>query len=169
MRSQVPGLSVVHQTGREREAEARGLYDSLGLLAVASVVPFIDDMASALMAADIVVARAGASTLAEVCAVGRPSILIPYPFATDDHQFQNALSLERRGAAVALRQTDATVERLASEIERLAKSVERRMAMAGAAAGIGASDAAMRIAADLLELAIVREKRGFSQARERAV
>ena len=68
-----------------------------------------------------------------------------------------------------MRQTDATVERLASEIERLAKSVERRMAMAGAAAGIGASDAAMRIAADLLELAIVREKRGFSQARERAV
>jgi UDP-N-acetylglucosamine--N-acetylmuramyl-(pentapeptide) pyrophosphoryl-undecaprenol N-acetylglucosamine transferase len=78
-KNRVPGLSVVHQTGREREVETRGLYDSLGLSGIASVVPFIDDMAQSLMAADIVVARAGASTLAELCAVGRPSILIPSP------------------------------------------------------------------------------------------
>lgn len=169
VKKRLPTLSVTHQTGREREVEARALYESLGLSDTATVVSFIDDMASALISADIVVARAGASTLAELCAVGRPSILIPYPFAADDHQYQNALSLDRRGAAIALRQDDATVERVASEIEKLALSVERRVAMAGAAAGIGASDAAMRIAADLLELAYVREKRGLSQARERAV
>jgi len=167
VKKRVPDLTVTHQTGPEREVETRALYDSLGLSGMASVVPFIDDMAHALVAADIIVARAGASTLAEVCAVGRPSILIPYPFAADDHQFQNARSLERRGAAVALRQDDATVERVASEIERLALSADKRLAMAGAAAGIGASDAAKRIATDLLEVAYVREKRGPSPARER--
>ncbi len=165
----VPGLSVIHQTGRDREVETRALYDSLGLSGMATVVPFIDDMAHSLMAADIVVARAGASTLAELCAVGRPSLLIPYPFAADDHQFQNALSLQRRRAAIALRQDDATVERVASEIERLALFTDKRVEMAGAAAGIGASDAANRIATDLLELAYIREKHGLSKARERAV
>ncbi len=169
LKDRVPGLSVTHQTGREREVEARALYESLGLSKQASVVPFIDDMASALIHADIVIARAGASTLAELCAVGRPSILIPYPFAADDHQFHNAKSLERRGGAIALRQDDATIERVATEIERLASTIERRIAMAGAAAGCGASDAAMRIATDLLELARLREQRGLSQARERAV
>src|SRR5690606_4628603 len=87
---QVPGLRVTHQTGREREAEARSLYESLGLSAAAEVVPFIDDMARALASADLVIARAGASTLAELCAVGRPAILVPYPFAADDHQLKNA-------------------------------------------------------------------------------
>jgi UDP-N-acetylglucosamine--N-acetylmuramyl-(pentapeptide) pyrophosphoryl-undecaprenol N-acetylglucosamine transferase len=169
VKGRFPGLSVIHQTGREREVEARALYDSLGLSAATTVVSFIDDMATALFSADLVIARAGASTLAELCAVGRPSILIPYPYAADDHQFHNAKSLERRGAAIAIRQDDASIERVASEIERLAMSVERRVAMAGAATGIGASDAAMRVATDLLELAYVREKRGLSQARERAV
>lgn len=169
IKNRVPHLSVVHQTGREREVETRSLYDSLGLSSVVTVVPFIDDMAHALIDADIVLARAGASSLAELCAIGRPSILIPYPFAADDHQFHNAKSLERRGASIAIRQEDATVERVASEVERLALAVERRVAMAGAAAGIGASDAAMRIATDLLELAHVREKRGLTQARERAL
>ncbi|HRI66815.1 MAG TPA: undecaprenyldiphospho-muramoylpentapeptide beta-N-acetylglucosaminyltransferase [Polyangium sp.] len=168
IKDRVPYLSVVHQTGREREVETRSLYDSLGLSGMATVVPFIDDMAHALLHADIVVARAGASTLAELCAIGRPSILIPYPFAADDHQFHNAKSLERRGAAVTLRQDDASVERVATEIERLSLSVERRVMMAGAAAGIGASDAAMQIAADLVELAHVREKRSVSQTRERS-
>ncbi len=169
VKNRVPGLSVIHQTGPDREVETRALYDSLGLSGMTSVVPFIDDMARSLMAADIIVARAGASTLAELCAVGRPSILIPYPFAADDHQFHNASSLERRGAAVTLRQDDATVERVASEIERLVLSADRRAAMASAAAGIGAPDAAKRIATDLLELAYVREKRGLSQARKGAV
>lgn len=169
IKERVPCLSVVHQTGREREVETRSLYDSLGLSKLTNVVPFIDDMAHALMHADIVVARAGASTLAELCAIGRASILIPYPFAADDHQFHNAKSLERRGAAVALRQEDATVERVAAEVERLSLSVERRVMMAGAAAGIGASDAAMQIAADLLDMARLRDKRGHSPTRERAV
>ncbi|WP_437929661.1 undecaprenyldiphospho-muramoylpentapeptide beta-N-acetylglucosaminyltransferase [Sorangium sp. So ce291] len=146
-------LDVVHQTGRDREAAVRSLYAELGLAARARVVPFIDDVAEALAAADVVIARAGASTLAELCAVGRPSILIPYPFAADDHQLKNAQSLERASAAVAIAQADATEARLAGEIARLAAAPALRARMADAAAALATPDAAARVAADLLELA----------------
>ncbi|WP_437511617.1 undecaprenyldiphospho-muramoylpentapeptide beta-N-acetylglucosaminyltransferase [Sorangium sp. So ce1099] len=147
------GLDVVHQTGRDREAAVRSLYAELGLADRARVVPFIDDVAEALAAADVVIARAGASTLAELCAVGRPSILIPYPFAADDHQLKNAQSLERASAAVAIAQADATEARLAGEIARLAAAPAHRARMADAAAALATPDAAARVAADLLELA----------------
>ncbi|MGK3996122.1 undecaprenyldiphospho-muramoylpentapeptide beta-N-acetylglucosaminyltransferase [Sorangium sp. So ce1024] len=146
-------LEVVHQTGRDREAAVRSLYAELGLSERARVVPFIDDVAEALAAADVVIARAGASTLAELCAVGRPSILIPYPFAADDHQMRNARSLERASAAVAIAQADATEARLAGELARLAEAPALRARMADAAASFGTPDAAARVAADLLELA----------------
>ena len=146
-------LDVVHQTGRDREDAVRSLYAELGLAGRARVVPFIDDVAEALAAADVVIARAGASTLAELCAVGRPSILIPYPFAADNHQLRNAQSLERASAAVAIAQADATEARLADEIARLAAAPALRARMADAAAAFGTPDAAARVAADLLELA----------------
>ncbi|WP_437289672.1 undecaprenyldiphospho-muramoylpentapeptide beta-N-acetylglucosaminyltransferase [Sorangium sp. So ce406] len=146
-------LEVVHQTGRDREAAVRSLYAELGLSEHARVVPFIDDVAEALAAADVVIARAGASTLAELCAVGRPSILIPYPFAADDHQMKNAQSLERASAAVAIAQADATEARIAGELARLAAAPALRARMAEAAAAFGTPDAAARVAADLLELA----------------
>ncbi|XXT22171.1 undecaprenyldiphospho-muramoylpentapeptide beta-N-acetylglucosaminyltransferase [Sorangium sp. So ce429] len=146
-------LDVVHQTGRDREAAVRSLYAELGLAERARVVPFIDDVAEALAAADVVIARAGASTLAELCAVGRPSILIPYPFAADDHQLKNAQSVERASAAVAIAQADATEARLAGEIARLAAAPALRARMADAAASLATPDAAARVAADLLELA----------------
>ncbi|WP_437679425.1 undecaprenyldiphospho-muramoylpentapeptide beta-N-acetylglucosaminyltransferase [Sorangium sp. So ce131] len=146
-------LDVVHQTGRDREPAVRALYVELGLSERARVVPFIDDVAAALAAADVVIARAGASTLAELCAVGRPSILIPYPFAADDHQLKNAQSLARASAAVAIAQADATEARLAGEIARLAADPALRTRMADASAALAAPDAAARVAADLLELA----------------
>src|SRR6202030_1330141 len=83
-------LRVTHQTGRDRDAEVRAAYASLGLAARATVVPSIDDVAAALAGTDLVIERSGASSLAELCAVGRPSILIPFPFAADDHQHKNA-------------------------------------------------------------------------------
>ena len=153
-------VSVVHQTGRDREAEVRALYAELDL-ASASVVPFIDDVAAAIGAADVIIERAGASSLAELCAVGRASILIPYPFAADDHQYKNALSLERQGAAVALAQTQATPARIADELTRLARDPDRRVRMARAAGALGKPDAAMFVARDLLNLA-----RAGAQAKE---
>ncbi|UQA60013.1 undecaprenyldiphospho-muramoylpentapeptide beta-N-acetylglucosaminyltransferase [Polyangium aurulentum] len=159
-RDRAAHIDVVHQTGREREAGTRALYASLGVESIhAEVVPFIDDMAAALARADVVIARAGASTLAELCAVGRASILVPYPFAADDHQLKNARSLERRGAAIAIPQEEATDMRIAEEIGLLAMDHDRRALMAKNAAAIGVPDAARRVAEDLLGLAHAREER----------
>ena len=154
------GVSVIHQTGRDaggasgpaRDATVRALYSELGVER-ATVVPFIDDVAAALAAADLVIARSGASATAELCAIGRASILIPFPFAVDDHQLKNARSLEAAGAAVALPQAEAAPPRIAAEIEKLARDPARLADMAAAAASLGRPDADARIAVDLLELA----------------
>jgi UDP-N-acetylglucosamine--N-acetylmuramyl-(pentapeptide) pyrophosphoryl-undecaprenol N-acetylglucosamine transferase len=146
-------LTVVHQTGRDREETVRALYRALGLGEKVRVVSFIDDVAAALASADLVIERAGAGSLAELCAVGRAAILIPYPFAADDHQRRNAESLANKGAAIAVTQTDASPSRLAAEITRLAKDPELRARMAAAAAALGRPDAAARVAEDLLALA----------------
>jgi UDP-N-acetylglucosamine--N-acetylmuramyl-(pentapeptide) pyrophosphoryl-undecaprenol N-acetylglucosamine transferase len=146
-------VSVVHQTGRDRQNGVRALYGELGIAEHASVVDFIDDVARALASADVVIARSGASACAELCAVGRAGLFIPYPYAADDHQLKNARSLERAGAAVALPQAEATVLRVAAEIERLVRAPELRSRMAAVAASLGKPDAAARVAEDLLKLA----------------
>jgi UDP-N-acetylglucosamine--N-acetylmuramyl-(pentapeptide) pyrophosphoryl-undecaprenol N-acetylglucosamine transferase len=140
---------VVHQTGQKTQADVAARYGELGL--AARVVPFIHDMASALAAAHLVVSRSGASSLAEICAVGRPSLLVPYPFAADDHQYRNAKSLEEAGAAIALRQSDATAERIAAEIAALDPA--RLAEMAVKARERGKPEAARLVAEDLLGVA----------------
>ncbi|APR75020.1 UDP-N-acetylglucosamine--N-acetylmuramyl-(pentapeptide) pyrophosphoryl-undecaprenol NAG transferase [Minicystis rosea] len=157
--SQGADITVTHQTGRERDAEVRALYASLGLAARADVVPYIDDVAAAITSADLIVGRSGASCLAEIGAVGRASVLIPFPFAADNHQFKNAKSLEDAGAAIAIAQAEATPERVASEIILLAKDHDRRTRMARAAMSLGKPEAARSVAADLLELASHRKVR----------
>ena len=146
-------VTITHQTGRDRDADVRALYEGSGAPSRATVVPFIDDVAAALRDADLVIGRSGASSLAEICAIGRPSVLIPFPFAADDHQLKNASSVERAGAAVAIAQRDATPERIASEIVALSRDRDRRARMAKAAMDLGRPDAARAIASDLLELA----------------
>lgn len=155
---ELPGLSVVHQCGAEKEASTRALYAELGLADAAQVVPFIDDVPTAVASADLVVGRAGAGALSEICAIGRPSLLIPYPFA-GDHQRHNARALVERGAAVCVLSSEASPDRLAFEIGELARAPDRRRTMADAARSLGRPDAARRIALDLLELAGVAPTR----------
>lgn len=143
------GIEVTHQTGHAMLEEVRGRYESLGIKA--DVVPFIDDMARAYRSAKVVVGRAGASTLSELCAVGRPAILIPFPFAAADHQLKNARALEAKGAAVALPELSLTVEQLANTVERLLMDNAARRAMAQAARELGRPDAAAAIVDDLYE------------------
>jgi UDP-N-acetylglucosamine--N-acetylmuramyl-(pentapeptide) pyrophosphoryl-undecaprenol N-acetylglucosamine transferase len=150
-------ISVVHQCGAAHEADARRLYAELGLSDRAAVVPFIADMPAALAAADLVIGRSGASAVSEICAVGRPSLLIPYPFASGDHQRVNAESLVRAGAAVCLSSIDATAERISAEIAALATNLERLDSMAERAAELGRPEAAHAIALDLLGLAGLTE------------
>lgn len=145
-------VRVVHQSGAGRDHGVRALYAELGMGERASVVPFIDDMARVLSEADLVIGRAGASAVAEVCAVGRASLLIPYPFA-GDHQRYNAESLARAGAASCVLQKDATVDRLVTEIAALVGRPETLVRMADRARALGRPDAATIIARDLLDLA----------------
>ena len=137
------GLTVVHQTGKNDVERCKQAY--VGLDAV-TVLEFIDDMAAQYGAADLVVCRAGASTLAELAIVGRPSLLIPLPTAADDHQTKNAESFVSAGAAVMLRQKELDAERLCREVTTLMSDPARRRAMSDAARKLGDVDAAFKIA-----------------------
>jgi len=150
-------LDVLHQTGKSA-AEVEGRYRELGLEQGVTVTPFLPDVAGALANAHLVIARCGASSCAELCAVGRPGVFIPFPFAADNHQWINARSLEQAGAVLALRQSEATPERIAKAITDLYADPDRMDRMAAAAASLGKPQAAAEIAADLL--ALVRDRAG---------
>jgi len=154
----VHGLDVVHQAGRDRDVAVREAYARHGV-EHAVVVPFLDDVAGAIAHADLVVARAGAGTIAEIAAIGRAAILVPLPHAAGDHQRRNAEALARAGAAVCVQQEAADAARLSSEIERLLRATSARVAMADAARARGTPNAARDVAADLLALAGVGAER----------
>ncbi|MBN8613053.1 MAG: undecaprenyldiphospho-muramoylpentapeptide beta-N-acetylglucosaminyltransferase [Deltaproteobacteria bacterium] len=142
------GIEVVHQTGAKMRDEVAARYAALGVKA--EVVPFIDDVARAYASASFVICRAGASTLAELAAIGRPAILVPFPFAADDHQAKNAESFEKAGAAVCLRESVLDADRLASEARALLDDADRRTSMSAAMRSRGRPDAAASIVDDLV-------------------
>ena len=137
-------LAITHQTGAADLEAVRAGYAALGL--AARVEPFIADMGGAYAEADVVVARAGAMTCAEVTAVGLPAILVPYPYAADDHQRWNAEVLVHAGAAEMILDRELTGERLAAAIAALTDDPERHAAMASRARALGRPDAAGRVA-----------------------
>ena len=147
----LPGLQfeVRHQCGEKMREEAVRAYADAGV--AASIESFIADMAEAYSWADLVVCRAGASTLAELCAVGIGSVLVPFAAAVDDHQTRNAMYLVEHGAAVLLRQDDQLATHLQKVLGELAADPARRLAMAEAARALAKPDAAERIADIILE------------------
>jgi len=120
---------------------------------------YIDDFGEALLAADLVVARAGGSIF-EVAAHGRPAVLIPYPCATADHQTTNARYMERAGAAVVIPDAELTASRLAQEVGRLLSDPARLQAMARASAALARPDAASDVAREALLAAGARSTPG---------
>ena len=145
-----PHLRLTHQTG-ERDVEmVRAAYRRAGISA--EVEPFLYDMGRRLRHADVIVCRAGATTLAEIAAAGKAAILIPLPTATDDHQRRNAEALASSGAADVLLQSDATGGVLAQRVLALAGDRETRMRMARAARSLARPDAAKVIVDRALEL-----------------
>jgi UDP-N-acetylglucosamine--N-acetylmuramyl-(pentapeptide) pyrophosphoryl-undecaprenol N-acetylglucosamine transferase len=137
-------LSIRHQTGAEDFERVRAGYDQAGW-DPAGVIPFIDDMATAYATAHLVLCRAGATTIAELTACGRPAILVPFPQAAGDHQTVNARSLARQGAALLLPQTELRPDNLARLLADLLADRERLQQMAAAAHALGRSGAADRV------------------------
>ncbi len=144
---------ILHLTGERDFDSVQAAYRKAGL--EAKVLRFTDHMAFCVAAADLVISRAGASTLAELTALGRASILMPYPFHRDQHQVANAQCLVRRGAArlvVDRKDAAANAAALREALEELTAQDEVREAMAAAARKMGATDAASRIADTILSM-----------------
>jgi UDP-N-acetylglucosamine--N-acetylmuramyl-(pentapeptide) pyrophosphoryl-undecaprenol N-acetylglucosamine transferase len=143
-----PRLHIVQQARGEDLDAVKQAYAELKISA--EVAPFFADLPERIAAAHLVVSRSGAGTVAELAAIGRPSILVPLPGALDQDQFANAGVLATAGGALRLPQTEFTPERLAAEIARLASAPEKLVAMAQAARQQGVLDAAERLA-DLVQ------------------
>ncbi len=145
-------LHIVHQTGKNDLETVRKGYADKGFEAQAQVVEFIEDMSSAYARAELVVCRAGATTLSELTVAKKASILIPFPFATDNHQEVNAQSLVKAGAALMFRESELTGEQLAREIRRLKEDPEKRRQMEKKAGLLGRPEAAKELADVLVDL-----------------
>lgn len=143
-------IRLIHQTGRESHAELARDFAGTGL--AGEVVPFIDDMPAAFAAADLVVCRSGAGAVAELAAAGKPAILVPFPFAADDHQRRNAEVLAAAGAARLVPDRECTGQRFYDEVRSLAEEAGLLERMGAAARRFAHPQAAER-AADCLEQA----------------
>lgn len=143
-------LCLVHQTGEADCAEVTRAYTQAGLQA--EVQPFLHDMAERYRWADLILCRAGASTLAELTACGKPAILVPYPYAADDHQRHNALALQRQGAAQVLLDADLTGARLSEVLEPLLSKPDLLGQQAAHSRRLGRPQAADAIVTACLQL-----------------
>lgn len=142
-------LRLTQQARSEDLETVRAAYRDLGI--AADCAPFFSDLPRRIAAAHLVISRSGASTVAELSAIGRPSILVPLPHALDQDQFANAGILAEAGGAMRMVQADLTADRLAGEIGKLAGSPESLARMAQAARSVGKLDAAERLADVVLE------------------
>jgi len=152
-----PSVSLVHQTGPRDLATVRQEYERAGI--TARTEAFFDAMADEMAAADLVISRAGATTLAELAAAGRPALLVPFPAATDDHQRRNAEVLVEAHAAAMIEERQLSADRLADTAAELVADPGRRDRMASAMRAFARPDAAARIVDRLIELGRRPEKR----------
>jgi UDP-N-acetylglucosamine--N-acetylmuramyl-(pentapeptide) pyrophosphoryl-undecaprenol N-acetylglucosamine transferase len=161
-------LSVFHQTGVKDQAEIAARYEKLRSTGLeAQAVAFIDDMARAYAGADLLVCRAGATTIAELTVCKKPAILVPFPYAADDHQTVNARSLVQAGAALLMPEQELTAEKLAAEIRALEGDRNRLARMSRASGVLGRPEAAREIADVCVSLCrerLVREGRHLPPA-----
>lgn len=152
-------FAVAQQAREEDLARVRDAY--AGQSVAAEVAPFFADLPARMAASHLVVARSGASTVAELSAIGRPAILVPLPHALDQDQFANAGVLAAAGGAVRLTQQEFTPQRLADEIAALAAAPQRLAAMAASARSLARLDAAERLADLVLKVAAVDPEKQF--------
>jgi UDP-N-acetylglucosamine--N-acetylmuramyl-(pentapeptide) pyrophosphoryl-undecaprenol N-acetylglucosamine transferase len=142
---------ITHQCGQDRDGQVRRDYADAGISA--QVVPYIEDMAWAYRDADLVIARSGAMTVTELCAVGLASILLPFPHAASNHQAVNARVLAHAAGAVVIEASALDQSRLAWEIDSLARNRNTLVRMGQAARSLARPDATAEVAKHCLELA----------------
>jgi UDP-N-acetylglucosamine--N-acetylmuramyl-(pentapeptide) pyrophosphoryl-undecaprenol N-acetylglucosamine transferase len=146
----VTALRFVHQTGERYARQVREAYERVGI--EARVEAFFDDMASLYAQGDMIICRAGATTVAEVTVVGKAAVFVPFPFAADDHQTQNAMALANLGAAEMIRQEELNGRVLAKMIRGYMENRVLLTEMAAKARALGRPDAARVIVDDLYRL-----------------
>jgi UDP-N-acetylglucosamine--N-acetylmuramyl-(pentapeptide) pyrophosphoryl-undecaprenol N-acetylglucosamine transferase len=155
----VPGLTILHQAGARHAETTLAAYEASGAPRDRwQVAAFLDDMPRRFAAADLVLARSGASTVAELCAAGKPALLVPFPQAADDHQRRNAEEMERAGAAHVMLEAELTPEKLLGTLRDLLGDRARLEQMAAAARTLAHPDAAERIAGMAMEMARGRSR-----------
>jgi len=151
--AQVPTLEIWHQTGRGDQDRVREAYAALGLASPrVRVADFLSDMATPYAWCDLVLCRAGATSLAELAAAGRPAVLVPFPHATDNHQEHNASSLVAAGAALLLREGEWSAGALCAALAGLLADAARLAAMRAAMLGAARPEAARTIYDQLASL-----------------
>lgn len=148
-------IALVQQARGEDEARVKETFARIGFSA--EVAPFFRDLPRRIADAHLVVARSGASTVSEIAAIGRPAILVPFPFALDADQAANAAELARTGAVEVVDQKDFTVERLAGLLRAALADPQGLTKRAQAAKSAGVSDAAVRLADEVARLAAPRK------------
>jgi UDP-N-acetylglucosamine--N-acetylmuramyl-(pentapeptide) pyrophosphoryl-undecaprenol N-acetylglucosamine transferase len=154
------GFQLVHVCGPKNEEQVRADLAACGeRFERYHLVPYTDRLAAAMAAADLVVARSGGS-VAELAALGRPAILVPYPYATADHQRKNARELVTGGGAVLVDDAELNGEVLARLVSELLGDPSRLAAMAAASAALGRPDAALRVADQIEDILTARRGRG---------
>lgn len=152
------GASVrfIHQTGTSAHAQLAQEFAASGMHG--EVVPFISDMPAAFARADLIVCRSGAGAVSELAAAGKPSILVPFPFAADDHQTKNAEVFERQGAAILSSDRNWTGAKILEMVTALQTDPERLRAMGEAARKLARPNSARRAAEILIDTAALRPK-----------
>jgi UDP-N-acetylglucosamine--N-acetylmuramyl-(pentapeptide) pyrophosphoryl-undecaprenol N-acetylglucosamine transferase len=161
----VPRLTILHQAGARHAEATLAAYQSSGAPADRwQVAPFLDDMPARFAAADLVLSRSGASTVAELAAAGKPAVLIPFPQAADDHQRKNAEEMEQAGAARMLIEADLTPEKLEATLAGLLADRSALDGMSAAARRLAHPDAAERIAA--MAMGVARSPRAHSSQQQ---
>jgi UDP-N-acetylglucosamine--N-acetylmuramyl-(pentapeptide) pyrophosphoryl-undecaprenol N-acetylglucosamine transferase len=150
----LPELDVVHQTGGRHGVSTKETYERMGIgFERVLVTPYLDDMAGQFEEADLIMCRSGASTMAELAAAGRASVLVPFPQAADDHQRKNADVFVAAGAAEMIVEAELSEDRLLGLLTELLRDDVRREAMGASARGLAHPGAVREIGAMAVELA----------------
>jgi UDP-N-acetylglucosamine--N-acetylmuramyl-(pentapeptide) pyrophosphoryl-undecaprenol N-acetylglucosamine transferase len=153
-------FQMLHMTGETQYEDITKQYSSMGIAVdteYLKVMPYLHNMPHALAASDIIISRCGASTLSEITALGKPSILIPYPYATDNHQEYNARALEKNGAAVVILERDLSADILYNEVADMLNKPEKANQMKLKSKELGRTDAAYVIVKAAEKLVHIKE------------